>query len=92
MAGAHYCAYVVEQADWSDIELDRPAAEASRRHAELTELLNNARWRYYVLDAPTISDGEFDARMRELSELEDAYLALRTPCLLYTSPSPRDRS
>jgi DNA ligase (NAD+) len=67
---------VVEQ---SDIELDRPAAEASRRHAELTELLNEARWRYYVLDAPTISDGEFDARMRELMELEDAYPSLRTP-------------
>jgi DNA ligase (NAD+) len=62
-----------------NIERDRPEAEASRRHAELTELLNDARWRYYVLDAPTISDGEFDARMRELNELEDAYHALRTP-------------
>ena len=67
---------MVEQ---SDIELDRPQAEASRRHAELTEMLNEARWRYHVLDAPTISDGEFDERMRELNALEDAYPALRTP-------------
>ncbi|HWJ52704.1 MAG TPA: NAD-dependent DNA ligase LigA, partial [Propionibacteriaceae bacterium] len=61
------------------MERDRPEAAASRRHAELTDLLNEARWRYYVLDAPTISDGEFDARMRELNELEDAYPGLRTP-------------
>ena len=54
-------------------------AAASRRHAELTEKLNEARWRYHVLDAPTISDGEFDEGMRELNALEDAYPALRTP-------------
>jgi DNA ligase (NAD+) len=70
---------VVDDSGGVDIELGRPEAAASRRHAELTELLNDARWRYYVLDAPTISDGEFDARMRELSELEDAYPGLRTP-------------
>ena len=32
-----------------------------------------------MLDAPTISDGEFDAGMRELNAIEDAYPALRTP-------------
>ena len=41
---------------------------------DLSERLNDARWRYYVLDAPTISDGEFDAMMRQLTELEDAFL------------------
>ena len=61
------------------VELAQPEAEASRRHAELTEQLNDARWRYHVLDAPTISDGEFDAMMRELNKLEDAFPALRTP-------------
>ncbi len=61
------------------IERDEAEAEASRRHAELTDLLNEARWRYYVLDSPTISDGEFDTRMRELIELEEAYPILRTP-------------
>ena len=54
-------------------------AEASQRHADLSERLNDARWRYHVLDAPTISDGEFDAMMRQLMELEDAFPALRTP-------------
>jgi DNA ligase (NAD+) len=62
-----------------EIERDPAEAEASRRHAELTDLLNEARWRYHVLDAPTISDGEFDAAMRELNEIEDAYRWLRTP-------------
>src|SRR5918992_839064 len=74
-------AHVVQETDGSDVQIERegPEAEASHRHAELTELLNEARWRYYVLDSPTISDGEFDARMGELNELEDAYPFLRTP-------------
>ena len=64
-----------------DGEIERSAslAEASQRHADLSERVNDARWRYYVLDAPTISDGEFDALMRQLTELEDAFPALRTP-------------
>jgi DNA ligase (NAD+) len=41
--------------------------------------VNDARWRYYVLDAPTVSDGEFDAILRDLNDLEDAFPALRTP-------------
>jgi DNA ligase (NAD+) len=61
------------------IEVDPAAAKASQRHADLTEQLNDARWRYHVLDAPTISDGEFDAMMRELNELEGAFPGLRTP-------------
>ncbi len=61
------------------IERDPAEAEAARRHAELSETLDEARWRYHVLDAPTISDGEFDAGMRELNALEDAYPQLRTP-------------
>ncbi len=54
-------------------------AQASQRHAELTDRLNDARWRYHVLDAPTISDGEFDTMMRELNEIEGAQPELRTP-------------
>ena len=54
-------------------------AKASQRHADLSERVNDARWRYHVLDAPTISDGEFDALLRQLTELEDAFPALRTP-------------
>ena len=62
-----------------DIEVSASQAKASQRHADLSERVNNARWRYYVLDAPTISDGEFDAILRELSDLEDAFPTLRTP-------------
>ncbi|HYI58727.1 MAG TPA: NAD-dependent DNA ligase LigA [Microlunatus sp.] len=56
-----------------------PDAATRQRHAELTEQLDEARWRYHVLDAPTISDGEFDRMMRELNAIEDAFPALRTP-------------
>ena len=62
-----------------DIELSASQANASQRHADLSERVNDARWRYYVLDAPTLSDGEFDAILRELSDLEDAFPTLRTP-------------
>src|SRR5690606_37940203 len=63
----------------TDIDLADPDATARDRHAELSELLNEARWRYHVLDAPTISDAEFDAMMRELNRLEEQYPSLRTP-------------
>jgi DNA ligase (NAD+) len=56
-----------------------PTAEARQRHAELSEQIDEARWRYYVLDQPTLSDAEFDTRMRELMELEERFPALRTP-------------
>ncbi len=56
-----------------------PDPAAKERAAELADELNQARWRYHVLDAPTISDGEFDALMRELNALEEAFPGLRTP-------------
>ena len=34
--------------------------EARQRHAELSEKLLDAQYRYHVLDAPTISDVEYD--------------------------------
>ena len=52
---------------------------AARRHAELVELVVEARFQYYVLDRPTMADGEFDELMRELAALEDAHPQLRTP-------------
>src|SRR5690348_14787678 len=56
-----------------------PTAVAKERHAALAEELDEHSYRYYVLNAPTISDGEYDALMRELMRLEDEYPALRTP-------------
>ncbi len=53
--------------------------EARARHQELSEQVEDARWRYYVLDDPTLSDADFDVRLRELESLEQAYPELRTP-------------
>jgi DNA ligase (NAD+) len=53
--------------------------EAQRTHAELSERLLDAQYRYHVLDSPTISDGEYDQGIRTLNEIEDQYPELRTP-------------
>jgi DNA ligase (NAD+) len=53
--------------------------EARERHQELSEQVDDARWRYYVLDDPTLSDADFDVRLRELEALEDRFPELRTP-------------
>ncbi|MDO5287030.1 MAG: NAD-dependent DNA ligase LigA [Actinomycetia bacterium] len=54
-------------------------APARERHKELADQIVDHRWRYYVLDQPTVSDGDFDALMRELEALEEQYPGLRTP-------------
>jgi DNA ligase (NAD+) len=56
-----------------------PTAEASSRHAELSDEVRGHQYRYYVLDSPTISDAEFDHLLRELEALEEQFPALRTP-------------
>ncbi len=56
-----------------------PTPQARQRSAELSEQIDEARWRYYVLDQPTISDAEFDRLLRELQDLEQEFPALRTP-------------
>ncbi|TMS00698.1 NAD-dependent DNA ligase LigA [Nonomuraea basaltis] len=52
---------------------------ALKRHAELSELVEDARWRYYVLDQPTASDAQFDEWFKELLALEEAHPSLQTP-------------
>ncbi len=52
---------------------------ARERHKELADQIIDHRWRYYVLDQPTVTDGDFDALMRELEALEERYPGLRTP-------------
>ncbi len=49
------------------------------RHAELAQQIDDHRFRYYITDAPTISDGDFDALMRELEAIENDHPELRTP-------------
>ena len=57
---------------------DVPAAARSA-HAELVQQINDHRFRYYVLSASTVSDEEFDALMKRLTELEKDNPALVTP-------------
>jgi len=59
----------------SSRDLDKARAEADR----LREQINRANHLYYVLDAPEISDAEYDVLMRRLQELEAAHPALVTP-------------
>ena len=56
-----------------------PLSAARTRHADLAEQIEEHRFRYHVADAPTISDGEYDALMRELDALENEHSELRTP-------------
>ena len=44
------------------------------RIEELTAILHEANYRYYVLDDPKIQDFEYDRLLRELEELEAKYL------------------
>ena len=53
--------------------------EPKERIRELTELLNDANTKYYVLDAPEMPDFEYDRLLRELEELEAANPELALP-------------
>lgn len=59
--------------------------EAQKRLAELRRTIEEHNYRYFVLDAPVITDEEYDALMRELLELEERFPDLVTP----DSPSRR---
>ena len=53
-------------------------AAPAARAAELRRILGRAIHAYYVLDAPEMSDAEYDRMFRELSGLEAAHPELRT--------------
>lgn len=55
------------------------AAAPAQRAEELRRILTDANYEYYVLDAPTLSDAEYDRLLRELKELELAHPELQTP-------------
>lgn len=59
--------------------------EPKLRIAELTKILEEANYNYYVLDNPTITDQEFDKYLRELESLEEKYPDLALP----NSPTKR---
>lgn len=50
-----------------------------QRAADLRRLLKHYAHQYYVLDAPTIPDAEYDRLFRELQDLEREHPALQTP-------------
>jgi DNA ligase (NAD+) len=62
-----------------DTQVEPAPPQAREEHRTLSEQVEDARWRYYVLDDPTLSDADFDLRMRRLEELEERYPELRTP-------------
>jgi DNA ligase (NAD+) len=69
-----------------DDNIDGPAegvedvpADVRERHSVLSEEINGHRFRYYVLDSPTISDGEFDVLWHELLGIEEEHPGLVTP-------------
>src|SRR6266536_4230783 len=59
--------------------------QAREERARLSQELDEHSYRYYVLDAPTASDAEYDTLMRRVQALEDEYPELRTP----SSPTQR---
>ncbi len=66
-------------ADISDNGDNDEQRVAEQRLAELRGRIDAADHAYYALDNPLISDAEYDALMRELRALEDAFPALITP-------------
>jgi len=60
-------------------EVEAAPASARERHRDLAEQIEDARYRYFVLDRPTLSDAEYDPMMKELEALEADYPDLRTP-------------
>ena len=60
--------------------MNPPAAAVRReRAAALRQMIDQANHAYYVLDAPTISDAEYDQLFRELQSLEAEHPEFRSP-------------
>jgi hypothetical protein len=53
--------------------------EARRRADELRSEIAHHNYRYYVLDDPEVSDGDYDEMMRELQAIEEEWPDLVTP-------------
>ncbi|MDH6242934.1 NAD-dependent DNA ligase LigA [Mycobacterium sp. OTB74] len=59
--------------------MSSPDPDVRRHWQELAEDVRGHQFRYYVKDAPTISDGEFDKMLGELQQLEEQYPELKVP-------------
>src|SRR5882757_1355067 len=58
---------------------DPVPADLRREWQVLADEVRGHQFRYYVKDAPIVSDGEFDKLLGELTSLEERYPELRTP-------------
>ncbi|OBJ55594.1 NAD-dependent DNA ligase LigA [Mycobacterium sp. 1423905.2] len=63
----------------SSAEADQTAPEVLRQWQDLAEEVRGHQFRYYVRDAPIITDAEFDQLLRRLEALEAEHPELRTP-------------
>jgi DNA ligase (NAD+) len=63
----------------SSAEADPVAPDIRRQWRELADEVREHQFRYYVRDAPIISDAEFDELLCRLAALEEQNPELRTP-------------
>ncbi|MGO9929077.1 MAG: NAD-dependent DNA ligase LigA [Mycobacterium sp.] len=63
----------------SSPDADPVPADIRRQWHDLADEVREHQFRYYVRDAPIISDAEFDQLLRRLEALEQKYPELRTP-------------
>jgi len=63
----------------SSADADPVAPDIRRQWGELADEVREHQFRYYVRDAPIISDAEFDQLLRQLQALEEQFPELRTP-------------
>ncbi|MEY8017298.1 NAD-dependent DNA ligase LigA [Mycobacterium servetii] len=63
----------------SSAEAGPAPPEVRRQWRELADEVREHQFRYYVRDAPIISDAEFDELLLRLTALEERYPELRTP-------------
>jgi len=62
-----------------DPDSDPIEPDVRRRWQQLAEDVREHQFRYYIKDAPVISDADFDALFNELVDLEQRYPELRVP-------------
>ncbi|HEX5253069.1 MAG TPA: NAD-dependent DNA ligase LigA [Mycobacterium sp.] len=63
----------------SAAETDSVSPEVRRQWQDLAEEVREHQFRYYIKDAPIISDADFDAMFNELLALEERHPELRVP-------------
>lgn len=64
--------------DWNHAPMTQPAPDTIESIARLRVALDDANYRYYVLDEPRLTDAEYDRMLRRLQELEQEFPELVT--------------